>query len=172
MSRRGAAGTVVPGAELICPPPRRRRYCRLPELHSDCSGVGGGVTFRILGPLEVVDGGAPVPVGGPKPRALLAALLLRPGPVLSTDRLVAAVWGAAPPRDAVGALRAYVSRLRAALPPAEGTALRWQAGGYALDVAEGELDAAEFGRLVEAARDRAVAADHRRAGELFDAALA
>ena len=107
--------------------------------------------FRILGPLEVVDRGEPVPVGGPKPRALLAALLLTPGTVVSTDRLVTAVWGADPPRDAVGALRAYVSRLRAVLPER----LRWRAPGYALDVADGELDAAEFHRLTGLARERA-----------------
>ena len=47
--------------------------------------------FRILGPLEVVDRGEPVPVGGPKPRALLTTLLLTPGTVVSTDRLVTAM---------------------------------------------------------------------------------
>nr|MBA3908147.1 AfsR/SARP family transcriptional regulator [Pseudonocardiales bacterium] len=125
--------------------------------------------FRILGPLEAVDGGSPVAVGGPKPRALLAALLLRPGAVVSTDRLVTAVWGATPPRDAIGALRAYVSRLRVALP---GERLRWQAPGYALDVAEGELDATAFTQLLGLARERATVADHQRAVDLFDAALA
>ncbi len=123
--------------------------------------------FRILGPLEVVDRGEQVPVGGPKPRALLAALLLAGGAVMSTDRLVTAVWGADPPRDAVGALRAYVSRLRAVLPDR----LRWRAPGYALDVADGELDAAEFRRLVGLAGERAVVGDHRAAADLFDTAL-
>ena len=123
--------------------------------------------FRILGPLEVVDRGEPVPVGGPKPRALLAALLLTPGTVVSTDRLVAAVWGAHPPRDAVGALRAYVSRLRAVLPER----LRWRAPGYALDVADGELDATEFHRLTGLARERAAVGDHRAAVDLLDTAL-
>jgi predicted ATPase/DNA-binding SARP family transcriptional activator len=127
------------------------------------------VEFRVLGPLEVVDGGSPVAVGGPKPRALLAALLLRPGAVVSTDRLVTAVWGAAPPRDAIGALRAYISRLRVVL---SGERLRWQAPGYTLDVAEGELDAAAFMHLLGQARERAADADHLRAVELFDAALA
>jgi predicted ATPase/DNA-binding SARP family transcriptional activator len=125
------------------------------------------VEFRILGPLEVVDRGEPVAVGGPKPRALLAALLLTPGTVVSTDRLVMAVWGADPPRDAVGALRAYVSRLRAVLPER----LRWRAPGYALDVADGELDAAEFHRLTGLARERAAVGDHRAAVDLLDTAL-
>jgi predicted ATPase/DNA-binding SARP family transcriptional activator len=125
------------------------------------------VEFRILGPLEVVDRGKPVPVGGPKPRALLAVLLLADGAVVSTDRLVTAVWGADPPRDAVGALRAYVSRLRVVLPDR----LRWRAPGYLLTVADGELDAAEFRRLVEQGRERAAAGDHRAAADLLDTAL-
>ncbi len=123
--------------------------------------------FRILGPLEVVDRGKPVPVGGPKPRALLATLLLAGGGVVSTDRLVTAVWGANPPRDAVGALRAYVSRLRVLLPDR----LRWRAPGYLFIVADGELDAAEFRRLTELARERAAAGDHRAAADLLDTAL-
>ena len=86
---------------------------------------------------------------------------------MSTDRLVTAVWGADPPRDAVGALRAYVSRLRAVLPER----LRWRAPGYALDVADGELDAAEFRRLTGLARERAAVGDHRAAVDLLDTAL-
>ena len=125
------------------------------------------VEFRILGPLEVVDRGKPVPVGGPKPRALIATLLLAGGGVVSTDRLVTAAWGANPPRDAVGALRAYVSRLRVLLPDR----LRWRAPGYLLTVADGELDAAEFRRLTELARERAAAGDHRAAADLLDTAL-
>ena len=37
--------------------------------------------FRILGPLEAWNDGREVSLGGPKPRALLAALLLRPNEV-------------------------------------------------------------------------------------------
>ncbi|GAA3057048.1 BTAD domain-containing putative transcriptional regulator [Pseudonocardia yunnanensis] len=129
--------------------------------------------FRILGPLEVAIDGAPVSIGGPKPRVLLAGLLLRPGAVVSTDRLVAAVWGDAPPNDPLGALRAYVSRLRAVLAPLQhGERLRYQAPGYVLAVADDELDATDFARLVTEARDRASVGAHGHAVELFDAALA
>ena len=108
--------------------------------------------FRILGPLEVDGRRRPVPLGGPKPRALLAALLLRPGAVISTDRLVTVLWGDEPPRDALGTLRAYVSRLRAVLAPLENTErLLYRPPGYALDVDDDELDAAEFTRLVRQA---------------------
>ena len=43
--------------------------------------------FRILGPLEVVDGDCPLPLGGERQRALLALLLTRANEVVSTDRL-------------------------------------------------------------------------------------
>ena len=49
--------------------------------------------FRILGPLEVWDEGGEVSLGGPKPRALLAVLLLHPGEVVPTDRLIDELWG-------------------------------------------------------------------------------
>ena len=43
--------------------------------------------FRILGPLEVWDEDREVSLGGPKPRALLAVLLLHPNEVLPAERL-------------------------------------------------------------------------------------
>ncbi|HKQ41636.1 MAG TPA: winged helix-turn-helix domain-containing protein, partial [Pseudonocardia sp.] len=76
---------------------------------------GGGMQFRMLGPLTVENDRGPVALGGPKPRALLAALLVEAGRVVSADRLVVALWGESPPPGAVSALRAYASRLRGAL---------------------------------------------------------
>ena len=46
--------------------------------------------FRILGPLEVVDGDSVVPLAGVKQRALLALLLLNVNEVVSSDRLIEA----------------------------------------------------------------------------------
>jgi len=132
------------------------------------------VQFRILGPLEVAtDDGAPVAVGGPKPRALLAELLLHPRVVVPTDQLVDAVWGEAPPPNAAVALRAYVSRLRAVLPsPADGPRLRYRAPGYELAVSDDELDATRFRDLVTQARGWVAAGDHGRGLDLLDTALA
>lgn len=126
--------------------------------------------FRILGPLEIAAEGAPVDVGGPRPRALLAALLVQPGTVISTDRLIQAVWGDEPPAAALNALRAYVSRLRTALGPP--VRLFHRAPGYVLDVADGELDAAQFVRLLDAARAHRAAGEHDRVVHTLDAALA
>jgi DNA-binding SARP family transcriptional activator len=129
------------------------------------------VEFRILGPLEVTAADSPVALGDPKPRALLAALLLRPGSVVSTDRLVGALWGMAPPPGAVGALLAYASRRRATLPDGSRRPI-YQPPDYLLQVGAGELDANEVSDLVGQARERTEAGDHGYAVELLDAALA
>jgi hypothetical protein len=57
--------------------------------------------FRILGPLEVVDGRGPVRLGGPKQRATLAILLLSAGRAVSVDRLADDLYAGAPPVTAV-----------------------------------------------------------------------
>jgi DNA-binding SARP family transcriptional activator len=69
--------------------------------------------FRILGPLEVWDGGGEVSLGGPKPRALLTGLLLHPNEVVPRDRLIDELWGEDSPEDAAAALRVDVSHLGA-----------------------------------------------------------
>jgi predicted ATPase/DNA-binding SARP family transcriptional activator len=132
------------------------------------------VQFRILGPFEVIaDDGSPVALGGLKARALLVELLLHAGTVVTTDRLTGAVWGERPPSNGALALRPYVSRLRAVLPPLSGTPrLRYRAPGYLLAVDGDELDAHRFAQLVTVAREQAAAGDHGRALGLLDAALA
>ena len=74
--------------------------------------------FRILGPLEVVDDGRPVALGGARQRALLAILLLRRGEVVPAARLVEELYGAEPPADG----REVPAGAR--LPPAQGAATR------------------------------------------------
>ena len=105
--------------------------------------------FRILGPLEVWDGGGEVSLGGPKPRALLAGLLLHPNEVVPTDRLIDELWGEDSPQDAAAALRVNVSRLRKALPQ---DVLTTRAPGYVLQVEPDELDLHRFERLVDEGR--------------------
>src|SRR6266508_2284192 len=73
--------------------------------------------YRVLGPIEVLDRGRRVPLGGPKQRALLGALVLAANRVVSRDDLVEAVWPEAQPATAATAVHVYVSRLRKALPP-------------------------------------------------------
>src|SRR3954452_3933360 len=98
----GMAGTVRNAAQRSLNAP-----CTLRFLASS-----GASHFRILGPLEVVVDGEVVAIGGPRPRALLAALLLARGEAVSRDRLVEEVWGEGAPASAAHAVQVYVSRLR------------------------------------------------------------
>jgi predicted ATPase/DNA-binding SARP family transcriptional activator len=128
------------------------------------------VRFQILGPLVVESDAGTVNLGGPKPRTVLAILLVHRGTVVSDDRLVDAVWSGRPPRGAISALRAYVSRLRTALGAGDDR-LRHQLPGYRLTVSDDELDAAEFERDLVAARAATAAGDHRQALRLLDLGL-
>jgi predicted ATPase/DNA-binding SARP family transcriptional activator len=115
--------------------------------------------FRILGPLEVLDEGRVVPVGGAKPRALLAALLLRAGEVVSADRLIDELWGEEPPDTATNALQVYVSQLRKALGA---DVVKRRGAGYAVEIDRAELDLARFEDLVAEARTLTPAAASER----------
>jgi DNA-binding SARP family transcriptional activator len=108
--------------------------------------------FRILGPLEVVDGDDVLPLGGGRQRALLALLLTRPNEVVSTDRLVDQLWGAQPPKTALNTVQYYVSRLRKLLGSDR---IVTRPPGYFIRVEAEELDLERFERL--AAEDSAQA---------------
>jgi DNA-binding SARP family transcriptional activator len=108
-----------------------------------------GLEFRILGPLEVSDDAGPVRLGGQRQRALLAALLLQAGRVVSTDRLLYDLWGDDPPRTVLAALHNNVAQLRRQL----GTeTLQRKAPGYVLQVRPDQVDARRFESAVSAAR--------------------
>jgi DNA-binding SARP family transcriptional activator len=105
----------------------------------------------VLGPLEVVDGETSVAVRGRNPRALLAVLLLSRGEVVSTDRLVDALWGAEPPRTAPTSLQNAVSQLRKGLGSDR---IVTKSPGYTLRLGEGEFDVDRVRALVADARAR------------------
>jgi DNA-binding SARP family transcriptional activator len=113
--------------------------------------------FRILGPVEVRGDEGPIPLRGPRQRALLAALLLRPGRVVPTEQLVDELYGAEPPPTATASLQNAVVALRKALGPG---VLVTRAPGYVLQVERVQLDAHRFERLLADAR-RASPAERR-----------
>jgi DNA-binding SARP family transcriptional activator len=86
--------------------------------------VDGGspqlLRFEVLGPLRAWRGGTPLQLGPVKRQAVLAALLLRQGAVVSHERLLDAVWGPEPPAGGRKVLPTHVNSLRRALDP-EGT---------------------------------------------------
>jgi predicted ATPase/DNA-binding SARP family transcriptional activator len=98
--------------------------------------------LRALGAVTICVDGEPVPVGGEKPRRLLAALILHRGTVVSTGRLMDVVWGDDVPETGLSTLQAYVSRLRRVLP--SGARLVTEAPGYRLVVAATATDIDRF----------------------------
>jgi predicted ATPase/DNA-binding SARP family transcriptional activator len=126
------------------------------------------VEFRILGPVEALVDGQPTALGAPKQRALLAALLLAAGEVVSRDRLIDELWGEHPPRAAVQSLQVYVHGLRQAI----GAALVETHGtGYRLAAEPGQADVWRFHRLVSAARRALADGQAGHATEDLSAAL-
>jgi DNA-binding SARP family transcriptional activator len=108
------------------------------------------VEFRILGPLEVLADGRPLPIAGEKQRALLALLLLHANEVVSSDCLLDQLWGERPPAAGATALRVRVSQLRKALGVVA-ERLETKPPGYRLRLTSGELDLDRFSRLLEEA---------------------
>jgi DNA-binding SARP family transcriptional activator len=107
--------------------------------------------FRILGPLEVLENGRQIELGGAKQRALLAILLLHANEVVSTDRLIDALWEDEAPANGRKTLQVYVSQLRKALGKGR---VETRPPGYVLRVEGDELDLARFRQLVEAGEHR------------------
>lgn len=100
-------------------------------------------------------GGQAIPLGGPKPRMLLAALLLQPGVVVSTDLLVDVFWPEAAPRSAAANIRTYVHSLRRRLAECDADLaerIQSRASGYILTAAPDELDHVQFDNLATAAQ--------------------
>ncbi len=123
--------------------------------------TGGGCRFGVLGPFVFERDGRVVPIASGRQRALLAVLLAE-GVPLSRDRLIDELWGERPPESAVSALHVHLSKLRSLL----GGLLVRVPAGYALELAEVEIDAQRFDALVDQAR-----ADPARARSLLSDAL-
>ncbi|MFD2493867.1 AfsR/SARP family transcriptional regulator [Amycolatopsis jiangsuensis] len=128
------------------------------------------LTFRILGPLEVIAEGRTVPLGGPKPRLLLAALALQPNVVVSTEALVEVLWPGSAPRSAAANIRTYVHSLRRRLAPGLGDRIGSRSSGYLLSVSGEELDQLVFTRLAAQAREALEGGEAEAALALFDEA--
>ena len=124
--------------------------------------------FRILGPLEVTEGGRPLELGASKQQTLLGVLLLHPGEVVSPGRLMRELWGESPPASAAKAVQGYVSGLRRLL--GAGT-IATRTHGYVLALEPDQLDAAAFERLAADAQAR-LAQDPAAAAESLRRALA
>jgi DNA-binding SARP family transcriptional activator/ABC-type transport system substrate-binding protein len=125
--------------------------------------------FRLLGPVEAHRDDRPIALGGAKPRALLALLLLHVNEVVSRDRIIESLWSGRAPGTAEHSLDVQVSRLRKALAPDD--VLRTRSGGYTLEVEPERIDSRRFERLLEEGRRANAAGRPVDAHDLLEQAL-
>jgi predicted ATPase/DNA-binding SARP family transcriptional activator len=118
--------------------------------------------------LEATHGGAALPLGGPKQRALLALLLLDSNAVVSRDRAIDALWPERPPERAVNALQVMVHGLRRALGTER---IETRGSAYLLAAEPRELDLSRFEQLAAEGQAALVAGDPLRAIAKLDDAL-
>ena len=125
------------------------------------------IELRVLGPIEVLRDGEPVPITGDKERALLALLAIRRGEVVSSDHLIDQLWGERLPHNPGNALQAVVSRLRRTLG---NDVIVTKKPGYALSLESESIDATRFEDLLQRAT-RIGADDPSHASEVLSEAL-
>src|SRR5690606_37248326 len=130
---------------------------------------------RVLGPVRLFVGGEPVAVGGPKPRALLAALTVNRRRAVSSAALADMVWNEDPPDSYAASLQVFVSNIRKALRTAgvdPAAVLRTESSGYRLEIAEEACDIGRFEALCDTGAKAAELGDHTGASVAYGRALA
>src|SRR3954454_9161979 len=137
------------------------------------------VRYRLLGPMEVTVGGAPVKLPGTAERALLAQLLLSPGRTIPATMLIDRLWSDSTlPVDPMNALQIRVSKLRRALKAiGVGDVVTREGVGYRVTVDAMSVDALDFADRIRTARAAAAHAAenggiHAAHVQAYDDALA
>lgn len=128
---------------------------------------------RLLGPVSLAAEGSEVPLGGLKPRAVLALLALASPRPRTVDSIVDALWGEDPPASARNAIQVYVSGLRKVLHDSPaliervGDGYRFVTGGVRVDAAEFAERVAEGGAMLRAGRASTAESMLRQALDLW-----
>jgi DNA-binding SARP family transcriptional activator len=123
---------------------------------------------RILGSLQLEEGGRRILIGGIRQRAVLVSLLLHANEVVPSEQLLVDLWGEDSPPSAANALQAAISRVRRALPPGR---LMTKAPGYTLRIFPDELDISQFEQLVSEGREALAAGSAAQAARTLSQAL-
>ena len=134
---------------------RRQDKPWLPQLaiRTTCrTGIGSrratvAMEIRLLGLVEASHDGHVLPLGGAKPRAVLAILALHANTPVSADRLIEGLWGEQPPATAPKLVQVLVSQLRKQLAGADAEIVT-RGRGYELRVDPDAVDALRFERLL------------------------
>jgi DNA-binding SARP family transcriptional activator len=114
--------------------------------------VTNRIEFGLLGPLVVRREGTLIPVARGRQSALLAALLLDAGRLVTVGQLTEVLWGDGAPASARAALHNQVRRLRDGLGTAGRDRIRTGPGGYLIRVEPDELDVTRMQLLLASAR--------------------
>ena len=123
----------------------------------------------LLGPIRVRGEHAEIVLNAAKERSLLAALALRPGSVISTEALIGALWGEAPPDTARKTLQTYISNLRRSLGS---EVIGTESLGYVLRLSADWIDVGCFRALIQEATEANRRGSTERARRLLGDAVA
>ena len=126
------------------------------------------IEYRILGAVEALVDGVGVPLGGPRQRGVLVALLTRANAVVPASRVIDDLWEDDPPPSAANLVQGYVSHLRKALGKA---VIETRGAGYIMRIDADELDLSRFEGLAEAGSRALAAGRAREAVDRFGEAL-
>jgi len=133
------------------------------------------IGFGVLGPLQMTVDGAPVTLGTPKQRAVLAVLVMNRNRPVAIDSLITAAWEQWPPSEARASLHSYISNLRRLVSGAGAdpkTVLINAPPGYRLAVADTACDIGRFIIEKQAGVQAAAAGRFEEASRHLSAALA
>lgn len=159
---------------------RQQQRAPRPFVPRGCSDQYAGTAdlplrVGVLGPLSlVVDGHNRTP-SAPKPRQLLAFLILNANRTVRASECIAELWGSHPPKTAMSTLQTYVLYIRQILrgaPVDHSHSLITRNQGYQLVVPPQASDRLAFEQLARRGRDAAVAGAPARASALLGQALA
>jgi tetratricopeptide (TPR) repeat protein/DNA-binding SARP family transcriptional activator len=132
------------------------------------------INFRILGPTALRIGDQfDQEWAQPKPRGMLAALLLRPRQALTVDELVSLMWPSDKiPREPAATLYSYVKRIRDGLDQmSDPPKIRVAGGTYRIDVDRAKVDFFAFRSLIIEADSLRRQGDHAGAARLLAEAV-
>src|SRR5690606_14382436 len=132
------------------------------------------MAIRVLCPLELICGGRSVAPTAPKPRSVLALLLLHADQTVPVADLVCELWGDEPPASAMTTLQTYVLHLRKllaaglSLPASEvaSSVLLTTPGGYMFRSGTATFDLPRYRQPAADGRRALAAGQHANAAAL------
>ncbi|WP_207400870.1 AfsR/SARP family transcriptional regulator [Actinomadura roseirufa] len=114
------------------------------------------IRYGVLGPLRVARERPLALIGSRKSQVALTLMLIKATEIVSTDEMIAEIWGQSPPARASAGIHVAISQLRKYLGSPGGTSpIVTAAPGYMLRLDGAELDLRAFQRRLERGREAA-----------------